>query len=71
MLKGTRPAIIKRIQPVSVHGQVSLEVSWVDPDSPEDVRHSRIGPEAVPRNLEVGDQVTLHFLMGMVSEITK
>ena len=36
MLKGTRPAIIKRIQPVSIHGQVSYEISWADPDTPED-----------------------------------
>jgi len=71
MLKGTRPAIIKKIQPVSIHGQVSLEVSWVDPDTPEDIRHSRVGSEAVPRRMEVGDLVTLHFVMGMVSEITK
>ena len=71
MLKGTRPAIIKHIQPVSVHGQVSLDVAWVDPDAPDDVHHSRVGSEAVPRNLEVGDQVTLRFLMGMVTEITK
>lgn len=71
MLKGTRLAIIKKIQPVSIHGQVSLEVSWVDPDAPEDVRHSRVGPESVPRRMEVGDKVTLHFVMGMVSEITK
>ena len=71
MLKGTRPAIIKKIQPVSIHGQVSLEVSWVDPDAPEDVRHSRVGTESVTRRMEVGDKVTLHFVMGMVSEITK
>jgi len=71
MLKGTRLAIIKRVQPVSVHGQVSLEVSWVDPEAPEEVRHSRVGPESVPRHMEVGDQVTLHFLMGMVTEIMK
>jgi hypothetical protein len=71
MLKGTRTAIIKRVQPVSIHGQVSLEVAWVDPDTPEDIRTSRVGPESVPRHMEIGDQVTLHFLMGMVTEITK
>ena len=71
MLKGTRTAIIKHIQPVSIHGQVSLDVAWTDPDTPEDVRHSRVGPEAVPRHMDAGDQVTLHFLMGMVTEITK
>ena len=72
MLKGTRSAIVKRIQPVSVHGQVSLDVFWVDPEDPEEeVRHARVGSEAVPRGMEVGDRVTMHYLMGMVTTITK
>ena len=50
MLKGTRTAIIKRIQPVSIHGQISLDVFFVDPEDPEEeVRHARVGGESVPR----------------------
>lgn len=72
MLKGTRAAIIKRIQPVSVHGQVSLDVFWVDPEDPEEeIRHARVGPESSPRHMEVGDRVTMHYLMGAITEITK
>lgn len=72
MLKGTRTAVIRRIQPVSVHGQVSLDVFWVDPEDPEEeLRHSRVGNESVPRDMEVGDRVTLHYLMGQVTQITK
>ena len=72
MLKGTREAIIKRVQPVSIHGQISLDVFWVDPDDPEEeVRHSRVGNESVPRGMESGDRVTLHYLLGAVTQITK
>jgi len=72
MLKGTRTAIVKRLQPVSVHGQVSLDVFWVDPDDPEEeIRHARVGDESVPRDMNVGDRVTLHYLMGVVTQITK
>jgi hypothetical protein len=72
MLKGTRTAIIKRIQPVSIHGQISLDVFFVDPEDPEEeVRHARVGGEAVPRGLEVGDKATMHYVMGMVTAITK
>jgi len=64
--------VIKRIQPISIHGQVSLDVFWVDPDDPEEeVRHARVGNEAVPRDMEPGDKVTMHYLMGMVTQITK
>jgi hypothetical protein len=72
MLKGTRSGIVKRIQPVSIHGQISLDVFWVDPEDPEEeVRHSRVGNESVPRGLDAGDKVTMHYLMGMVTTITK
>jgi len=72
MLRGTRRAIVNRIQPVSIHGQISLDIFWVDPEDPEaEIRHARVGNEAIPRNLEPGDRVTMHFLMGMVTEITR
>jgi hypothetical protein len=72
MLRGTRSAIVRRIQPVSIHGQISLDVFWVDPEDPEgEIRHARVGAEAAPRDLNVGDQVVMHYLMGMVTQITR
>src|SRR6185295_9362011 len=56
MLKGTRTALVKKVQPVSIHGQISLDVYLVAPEDPDgQVSLARIGPEAVPRNLEAGD----------------
>jgi hypothetical protein len=72
MLKGTRSAVVKRIQPISIHGQVSLDVFWVDPEDPEEeLRHSRVGPESSPPGMQVGDAVTMHYLLGEVTQITK
>lgn len=72
MLKGSRAAIVKKIQPVSIHGQISLDVSFVDPDDPEGpVSLARMGQESVPRGLEAGDKVELHYLLGVVTAITK
>jgi hypothetical protein len=72
MLKGSRTALVKKIQPVSIHGQISLDVYVVDPDDPDgQVSLARIGPEAVPRNLEPGDRVDLHYLLGVVTSITR
>jgi hypothetical protein len=72
MLKGTRTALVKKIQPVSIHGQISLDVYVVDPDDPDgQVSLARIGPEAVPRNLEPGDRVDLHYVLGVVTNITR
>ena len=72
MLKGSKAALVKKIQPVSIHGQISLDVYVVDPDEPEgQVSLARIGPEAVPRDLEPGDVVDLHYVLGVVTQITR
>ena len=72
MLKGTRAVIVKKIQPVSIHGQLSLDVFFVDAEEPEgQVSLARIGQESVPRDLEAGDKVNLHYMVGVVTSITK
>ncbi len=72
MLKGSRAGIVKKVQPVSIHGQISLDVYFTDPDDPDgQVSLARIGPESVPRHLEAGDRVELHYLLGVVTQITK
>jgi hypothetical protein len=72
MLKGSRPALVKKVQPVSIHGQISLDVYVADPEDPDgQVSLARLGTESVPRNLEAGDLVELHYLLGVVTEITK
>ncbi len=72
MLKGTRTAVVTRIQPISIHGQISLDVFWTDPEDPEEeIRHARVGEEAAPRDLAPGDRVTLHYLMGSATRIEK
>lgn len=72
MLKGTRGAIVKKIQPVSIHGQISLDVYFVDAEDPEgQTSLARIGPESIPKNLEAGDRVQLHYVLGVVTSITR
>ena len=72
MLKGTRNGVVNRIQPISIHGQISLDVFWSDPEDPEaEIRHARVGEEAAPRDMAAGDKVVLHYLMGMITQITK
>ena len=71
MLKGTKTVEVTRIQPVSIHGQISLDVSFFDPDDAQgQVSLARIGPESVPRTMEAGDRVVLHYMLGVVTAIT-
>ena len=72
MLKGSKPAIVQKVQPVSIHGQVSFDVYYTDPDDSQgQVRLARVGKESMPRNLEAGDRVELHYVVGVVTQITK
>jgi hypothetical protein len=72
MLKGSKPGLVKKIQPVSIHGQISLDVYVADPADPDgQVSVARLGPEAVPRGLDAGDMVELHYVLGVVTKIEK
>ena len=72
MLKGSKKAVITKIQPVSIHGQVSLDLYFVDPDDPQaQASRARVGQESIPRSIEAGDQVELHYVLGVVTHVTK
>ena len=72
MLKGSRDGILKRIQPLSVHGQVSWDVCFTDVDDPDGQTHvARMGPEAAARNLEPGDRIRIEYLVGVPVKIER
>ena len=72
MLKGTRDGILKRVQPVSIHGQITWDVFFTDLEDPDGQTHlARIGPEAVSQNLEPGDRIQVEYLIGQPVKITR
>lgn len=72
MLKGTREVQVSKVQPVSIHGQISLDVYFVDPEDPQgQVSLARVGPESVPKDLEAGQRVVLHYMLGVVTSISR
>jgi hypothetical protein len=72
MLHGSREALVRKVQPISVHGQVSLDVHFVFADDVDERLHvARIGPEATPKGLEAGDRVVLDFVMGVVTNVKR
>jgi len=72
MLKGTRDGILKRLQPVSIHGQISCDVFFTSPDDPDGQIHvARLGPEAVTGNPEPGDRIAVEYLVGVAVKVTR
>jgi len=73
VLKGSRDAVLRRIQPVSIHGQVSWEVVFTHLDDPgEQLNAARVGEEAiVGQSLEAGDHIRVDYLVGVVVKVTR
>ena len=70
MLKGSREAVVRRLQPISIHGQLSYDVVYAFADDPEaQARVARVGPEVLPPDLQAGDRVLLDFIAGVVTGI--
>lgn len=73
MLKGIRDGILKKVQPVSIHGQVTWDVFFTDIEDPDgQVHNARIGPEAViGTNLEPGDRIQIEYVVGVAVRVTR
>jgi hypothetical protein len=72
MLKGTRDGLVKRVQPMSIHGQISWDIFFTDLEDPEGQTHvARLGPEAVAGNIEPGDRIQVEYLVGSPIRATR
>jgi len=72
MLKGSRDAVLHKIQPVSIHGQLSYDLHYRFADEPDSqLRVARVGPEALAPGLQEGDTIELDFLVGVVTAARK
>ncbi|HXD21401.1 MAG TPA: hypothetical protein VN654_30545 [Vicinamibacterales bacterium] len=72
MLKGSREGILHKLQPISIHGQLSYDVHYEFADDPEgQMRVARVGPEALGQGLQQGERIRLDFLVGVVTGVHK
>lgn len=72
MLRGTREAVLHRVQPISIHGQLSYDLHYQFADEPDSQpRVARVGPEAMEPGVQAGDHVNLDFVVGVVTAVKK
>lgn len=72
MLKGSRSGTLHRLQPISIHGQLSYDLHYTFADEPDgQMRVARVGPEAIAPGLQSGDTVMLDFLVGVVTAVRR
>jgi hypothetical protein len=72
MLKGSRDAVLHKLQPISIHGQLSYDLHYRFVDEPDSqMRVARVGGEAIAPGLQDGDRVRLDFLVGVVTAVRR
>ena len=71
MLKGTREAVLRKVQPISIHGQLSYDVHYAFADEPDSMHVARVGPEAMEGGLQAGDHAMLDFMVGVVTAVRR
>jgi len=71
MLKGTREAVLRKVQPISIHGQLSYDVHYEFADEPDSPHVARVGPETMESGLQAGDHAMLDFLVGVVTSVRR
>ena len=73
MLKGTRDAILKRLQRITIHGQEAWEIVFTHiDDSTEQLNAARVGSEAIAaESLEPGDRIQVEYLFNVVVKVTR
>jgi len=70
VLKGSRDGVLFKLQPISIHGQLSYDVHYRFADELDgQVRVARVGGEALAPGLQPGDRIQLDFLVGVVTAI--
>lgn len=62
-------AIVKQLQPYELHGTRYYQIllTSVEDDSPI---QARLSSDMIDGNIEVGDQVQIHSILGVIDRIT-
>jgi hypothetical protein len=68
MLFGAHRGVIVAVQPFDIHGTRMFDIVY-QLDGEPGQRSARLGAEAVPEALAVGDAVTVHLVMNVVTHI--
>jgi hypothetical protein len=64
-----RPALVTELRPLAIHGMAYVDVAATTDDGT--ALSARLGPEAIPEGLAVGDRVIVVTVMANVIELRR
>lgn len=68
---GRQPATLLEARAVEIHGQGFCDVTFALDSAPSQPRRARLGVESVPPNLQSGDKVFVHLVLGQATRVEK
>lgn len=71
LLSGTKPAVLRQVQLVDIHGTRFLDVVYTLDDVPEQAHSARIGVEDAYASPQPGDAISVRSLMNVVVGIAQ
>lgn len=70
ILGGKKPAIIRHVQLIDIHGTRYYDIAYSHVNE-ENVRTARLGPEAVYLEVQPGDPVQVSYMMGVATSVER
>ncbi len=71
ILSGSKDATLRQVQLVSLHGTEFFDVVFAHDDAPEQLVRSRVGRESIYADPQVGDLVSIAYLMNVPTNIAR
>lgn len=71
MLSGTKPATLRHVQLVDIHGTRFYDIAYTHDDAPEQIQTARIGVEDAYPDPQPGDAISVRYLMNVVVGMTR
>jgi hypothetical protein len=71
LMNATKAATLQQVQLVDIHGTRLYDLIYSHDEEPDVPRRARLGPEALYADPQPGDEVSVRYLMGVVTAVER
>jgi len=71
IMSGTKDATLRTVRLIDIHGTRFYDLEYAHDDAPGQVRAARIGVESAYADPHPGDQVSVRYLMNVVTALER
>jgi hypothetical protein len=71
IMSGTKDATLRAVRLIDIHGTRFYDLEYTHDDTPSQLRATRIGVESAYTDPQPGDQVSVSYLMNVVTGLAR